>query len=58
MLLAIDTETTGVDWHDEAFMISVATREWVAMSYDKRLCEHGKDWDEACRNRIRNAYRL
>ena len=24
MLLAIDTETTGVDWHDDAFMISVA----------------------------------
>ena len=23
-LLAIDTETTGVDWHDEAFMISYA----------------------------------
>jgi hypothetical protein len=45
-LLAIDTETTGVDWHDEAFMISVATREWSHV-YDKRLCEHGKDWDEA-----------
>jgi len=25
-LLAIDTETSGVDWHDEAFMISVAWR--------------------------------
>ena len=24
MLLAIDTETTGVDWHDDAFMISIA----------------------------------
>ena len=46
MLLAIDTETTGVDWHDEAFMISVATQEWSHV-YDKRLCEHGKDWDEA-----------
>lgn len=45
-LLAIDTETTGVGWHDEAFMISVATREWSHV-YDKRLCEHGKDWDEA-----------
>jgi DNA polymerase I len=46
MLLAIDTETTGVGWHDEAFMISVATQEWSHV-YDKRLCEHGKDWDEA-----------
>jgi len=45
-LLAIDTETTGVGWHDEAFMISVATREWSHV-YDKRLCEHGKEWDEA-----------
>lgn len=45
-LLAIDTETTGVGWHDEAFMISVATREWSHV-YDKRLCEHSKDWDEA-----------
>ena len=46
MLLAIDTETTGVGWHDEAFMISIATQEWSHV-YDKRLCEHGKDWDEA-----------
>ena len=45
-LLAIDTETTGVGWHDEAFMISIATREWSHV-YDKRLCEHGKEWDEA-----------
>ena len=45
-LLAIDTETTGVGWHDEAFMISVATREWSHV-YDKRLCEHGEEWDEA-----------
>ena len=45
-LLAIDTETTGVGWHDEAFMISVATRDWSHV-YDNRLCEHGKDWDEA-----------
>ena len=46
MLLAIDTETTGVGWHDEAFMISIATQQWSHV-YDKRLCEHGKDWDEA-----------
>lgn len=45
-LLAIDTETTGVGWHDEAFMISVATREWSHV-YDKRLCEHSKDWNDA-----------
>jgi DNA polymerase-1 len=45
-LLAIDTETTGVDWHDEAFMISIATPEWSHV-YDRRLCEHGELWDEA-----------
>ena len=45
-LLAIDTETTGVGWHDEAFMISIATPEWSHV-YDKRLCEHSKLWDEA-----------
>ena len=39
MLLAIDTETTGVDWHDEAFMISVATHLGSHV-YDKRECEH------------------
>ena len=44
-LLAIDTETTGVGWHDEAFMISVATLEWSHV-YDKRLCEHD-EWAEA-----------
>jgi DNA polymerase I len=40
-LLAIDTETTGVDWHDEAFMISVATYAGSHV-YDKRVCEHGE----------------
>jgi DNA polymerase I-like protein with 3'-5' exonuclease and polymerase domains len=40
-LLAIDTETTGVDWHDEAFMISIATHEGSHV-YDKRICEHGE----------------
>jgi len=43
MLLAIDTETTGVDWHDDAFMISVATHLGSHV-YDKRVCEHG-EWD-------------
>jgi DNA polymerase I len=38
MLLAIDTETTGVDWHDEAFMISVATHLGSHV-YDMRECE-------------------
>jgi ribonuclease D len=27
MLVAIDTETCGVDWHDDAFMISLAFEE-------------------------------
>ena len=40
-LLAIDTETTGVGWHDEAFMISIATHEGSHV-YDKRVCEHGE----------------
>ena len=40
-LLAIDTETTGVGWHDEAFMISVATHAG-SHAYDKRVCEHGE----------------
>jgi len=37
-LLAIDTETTGVDWHDEAFMISIATDSYTAV-FDKRNME-------------------
>ena len=40
-LLAIDTETTGVGWHDAAFMISVATHTGSHV-YDKRVCEHGE----------------
>jgi DNA polymerase-1 len=44
-LLAIDTETTGVNWHDEAFMISVATHD-ESHVYDKRICKHG-EWDAA-----------
>jgi len=40
-LLAIDTETTGVGWHDAAFMISVATHAGSHV-YDKRVCEHGE----------------
>ena len=40
-LLAIDTETTGVGWHDEAFMISFATHMGSHV-VDKRLCEHGE----------------
>lgn len=44
-LLAIDTETTGVDWHDEAFMISIATHE-DSRVYDKRECKHG-EWERS-----------
>lgn len=50
VLLAIDTETTGVDWHDEAFMISIAYRvaqddRLVTHVYDKRENRHGWDKD-------------
>jgi len=45
MILAIDTETTGVGWHDEAFMISVAT-DASSSVYDKRVCEHD-EWEDA-----------
>ena len=43
-LLAIDTETTGVDWHDEAFMISIATHEGSHV-YDKRIMTHDEWYD-------------
>ena len=36
-LLAIDTETTGVGWHDEAFMISMANNK-ETLVFDKRIC--------------------
>lgn len=41
-LLAIDTETTGVAWDDDAFMISIATpnKTWV---FDKREL-HESEW--------------
>ena len=41
-LLAIDTETTGVGWHDEAFMISVADGD-TAKVWDKRIMT-SKEW--------------
>jgi len=41
-LLAIDTETTGVGWHDEAFMISVADGD-MAKVWDKRIMT-SKEW--------------
>lgn len=48
-LLAIDTETTGVGWHDEAFMISVAHYMpgdgLYSHVYDKRICEHD-EWEK------------
>jgi DNA polymerase I-like protein with 3'-5' exonuclease and polymerase domains len=40
-LLAIDCETTGVDWHDEAFMISMAAYEYTHVESDDKK-EHGK----------------
>lgn len=42
-LLAIDTETTGVGWHDEAFMISIAGYE--AFVFDKRIMNIG-EWED------------
>ena len=48
-LLAIDTETTGVGWHDEAFMISIAYYyDDILYShvYDKRNPEHG-GWEQS-----------
>ena len=40
-LLAIDTETTGVGWHDNAFMISVSTDDFTRL-YDKRLVSNAE----------------
>lgn len=48
-LLAIDTETTGVGWHDEAFMISIAYYYGDILYshvYDQRVCEHG-GWEQS-----------
>lgn len=48
-LLAIDTETTGVGWHDEAFMISIAYYYGDILYshvYDKRNPEHG-GWEQS-----------
>ena len=50
-LLAIDTETTGVDWHDDAFMISVAaigmtTGDVVSHVIDKREINYN-EWNVA-----------
>ena len=45
-LLAIDTETTGVGWHDEAFMISVATSDGASFLWDKRTLSE-TEWTEA-----------
>lgn len=43
-LLAIDTETTGVDWHDKAFMISLARNDHSAV-FDKRTMTD-KEWHD------------
>jgi len=47
MIIAIDTETTGVRWDDEAFMISIAlinNGTMLSYVYDKREID---DWDAA-----------
>lgn len=41
-IIAIDTETTGVQWHDEAFMISLATPNKTFV-FDKREL-HDAEW--------------
>lgn len=46
MLLAIDTETTGVDWHDDAFMISIASNGHTDV-FDQRIMD-----EETWHNRI------
>ena len=43
-LLAIDTETTGVGWYNDAFMISIATADGSHV-YDQRICEHD-EWED------------
>ena len=43
-LLAIDTETTGVGWYDNAFMISIST-EGGTQVYDNRHISIG-EWDD------------
>jgi DNA polymerase-1 len=44
-LLAIDTETTGVGWHDEAFMISLADDD-ASMVIDKRVLSDKQWYDD------------
>lgn len=43
-LLAIDTETTGVGWYDNAFMISIATKDETHV-WDSRHISIG-EWDD------------
>lgn len=54
MLLAIDTETTGVDWHDDAFMISIATEESTDV-YDKRIMTEN-EWHNTITNIIERLF--
>ena len=44
MIIAIDTETTGVGFHDTAFMISVAMDK-NSYVYDKRVCKQD-EWED------------
>jgi len=50
-IIAIDTETTGVGWHDDAFMVSIATREGSHV-YDKRNTS-GLQWVNDLKNVMR-----
>jgi DNA polymerase-1 len=52
IIIAIDTETTGVGWHDEAFMISVATSDATHV-YDKRNISE-QEWS----NNLKTVMRL
>ena len=46
-LLAIDTETTGVGWHDEAFMISISMPD-EALVFDKRIMSSDEWYHALC----------
>lgn len=58
-LLAIDTETTGVGWHDHAFMISLATDEY-SLVYDARIMtdEEWLDATESVQTAIESADKI
>jgi DNA polymerase-1 len=58
-IIAIDTETTGVGWHDDAFMISMAS-ESGSVVYDKRTM-HNDEWHQRLRmvaDKLSNANKI